>query len=131
VIEKRERLKFRRLVRRYAIVRLAPEAPVPGWATGGEFTSITRTAEELSIVCPIENLAAPAQSSDRWICLKLEGPFPFSQTGILLSFIGPLSSRGIPIFAISTYDTDYVMVQQEYAEAALQHLKEAGHELVI
>jgi hypothetical protein len=61
--------------------------------------------------------------------LKLEGPFPFSQTGVLLSFIEPLSSKGIPIFAISTYDTDYVLIQEEFVSASLSILDEAGHEL--
>jgi hypothetical protein len=61
--------------------------------------------------------------------LKLEGPFPFSQTGVLLSFIEPLSSNGIPIFAISTYDTDYVLIQEEFAGMALEMLQAAGHEL--
>ena len=63
------------------------------------------------------------------MCLKLEGPFPFSQTGVLLSFIEPLSNNGIPIFAISTYDTDYVLLQQEFAGPALNALQTAGHEL--
>jgi hypothetical protein len=122
-------LKFRQLLGTYAIVRLAPDTPVPDWATNGEFTSITRTTEELSIVCPSENLPPVVESSHRWICLKLEGPFPFSLTGVLLSFIEPLSSKGIPIFAISTYDTDYVLVQEEYAAATLQALDAADHDL--
>jgi uncharacterized protein len=127
----RRRLRFRRLEKSlYAIVRLAPDADVPEWAGRGEFTSITRTGDELSIVCPIENLPADASSPHRWICLKLQGPFPFSQTGVLLSFIEPLSSKGIPIFAISTFDTDYVLVQEEWASAALAELQSAGHELV-
>lgn len=123
------KLKFHQLSGQYAIARLTPAAPVPSWATGGEFTSITRTSDELSIVCPIENLP-PNVSSHRWICLKLEGPFPFSQTGVLLSFIEPLSKHGIPIFAISTYDTDYVLIQEEFAGAAFDALQQAGHELV-
>jgi len=123
-------LKFRWLPRPYAIVHLAPDAAVPDWATKGEFTSITRTADELSIVCPTENLPAHVHSPHRWICLKLEGPFPFSQTGVLLSFIEPLSSQGIPIFAISTYNTDYVLIQEEWAGAALNALQQAGHELL-
>lgn len=124
------RLKFRRLTKSsYAIVRLVSDSPVPLWATQGEFTSISRTADELSIVCPIENLPAGVASSHRWICLKLEGPFPLSLTGILLSFIEPLSSKGIPIFAIATYDTDYVLIQEEFAGMALDSLREAGHEL--
>jgi hypothetical protein len=61
--------------------------------------------------------------------LKLEGPFAFSQTGILLSFIEPLSANGVPIFAISTYDTDYVLIQEEYAGMGISALQQAGHEL--
>jgi hypothetical protein len=125
----RHHLKFRWLPGPYAIVRLAPESPVPDWATKGEFTSITRTADELSIVCPTANLSPDVHSPPRWLCLKLEGPFAFSQTGILLSFIGPLSTIGIPIFAISTFDTDYVLVQEEFAEATFDALQKAGHEL--
>jgi hypothetical protein len=126
-----QKLKFRWLTRSlYAIVRLAPETAIPEWATKGEFTSITRTSDELSIVCPIENLPAGVPSSPRWICLKLDGPFPFSQTGVLLSFIEPLSSNGIPIFTIATYDTDYVLIQEEFAGMALDSLQQAGHELL-
>jgi len=112
----------------YAIVRLAPDASIPEWATKGEFTSVTRSADELSIVCPTENLPSEVHSPHRWICLKLEGPFPFELTGVLLSFIEPLSRNGVPIFAISTYDTDYVLVPEEHARA-LDILREAGHEL--
>jgi len=122
-------LKFRQLPGSYAIVRLDPNAPIPDWATKGEFTSITRTAEELSIVCLADNVSKEI-ASPRWICLKLEGPFPFSQTGVLLSFIAPLSNNGIPIFAISTYDTDYVLVQEEFVGLALNVLREAAHELL-
>ena len=125
----RQKLKFRWLPGAYAIVRLAPDASVPGWATKGEFTSMTRTADELSIVCPTDNLPRDVDSQHRWICLKLEGPFAFSQTGVLLSFIEPLSSNGIPIFAISTYDTDYVLIEEEWAGAAIGALQQAGHEL--
>ena len=123
-------LKFRKLSIPYAIVRLAPEVPVPNWATKGEFTSITRTVDELSIVCPADNLPRDVQSPHHWTCLKLEGPFPFSLTGVLLAFIEPLSTKGIPIFAISTYDTDYVLVQEAFATGALESLREAGHELL-
>jgi uncharacterized protein len=136
----RQALKFRRLSDMYAVVRLAPDAPVPDWAANGqitngrvttvEFVSITRTIDELSIVCLADNVPAQVDSPQRWICLKLEGPFPFSQTGVLLSFIEPLSSNGIPIFAISTFDTDYVLIQEEFARAALETLQRAGHQLL-
>ena len=124
-----QRLKFRQLHGPYAIVRLAPDAPVPEWATRGDFTSITRTADELSIVCPADNLPRDVDSPHHWMCLKLEGPFPFSQTGVLLSFIEPLSRNDIPIFAISTYDTDYVLIPEEHGRA-LDILRKASHELL-
>jgi hypothetical protein len=121
-------LKFRQLPGAYAIVRLPPDAPVPEWATKGDLTSITRTTDELSIVCSADNVPKDVDRGPRWICLMLEGPFPFSQTGVLLSFIEPLSDNGVPIFVISTYDTDYVLVQEEFAGVTFQALDTAGHE---
>jgi len=126
----RHRLKFRWITGPYAIVRLSPAAPIPDWATRGDFTSITRTADELSIVCPADNLPSDVHSPHLWMCFKLQGPFPFSLTGILLSFIEPLSSQGVPIFAISTFDTDYVLVQEEWAGVTQEALRSAGHELL-
>jgi uncharacterized protein len=123
-------LKYRQLSGHYVIVRLPPDALIPEWGTKGNFTSITRTAEELSIVCAAGNVPKDIDPGPRWICLKLEGPFPFSLTGVLLSFIEPLSSNSVPIFAISTYDTDYVLVQDEFASATQQALDKAGHELI-
>jgi uncharacterized protein len=123
-------LRFRRVPDFYAIVRLDPDAHVPDWATVGDFTSITRTTEELSIVCPADSVPSGVPSQHRWVCLKLLGPFPFSLTGVLLSFIEPLSNNGIPIFAISTYDTDYVLIQEEHAGDAVSALQQAGHELL-
>jgi len=125
----RHRVKFRRLREAYAVLRLEPDAAIPEWAGQGEFTSISRSADELSIVCAATNVPSSIRDPQRWICLKLEGPFPFSLTGILLSFIQPLSDNAIPIFAVSTYDTDYVLIQEEFSEKALATLRQAGHEL--
>ncbi|MGA9390684.1 MAG: ACT domain-containing protein [Candidatus Sulfotelmatobacter sp.] len=126
----RQALKFRQLPGFYGIIRLAPHAFTPDWATQGDFASITRTADELSIVCPPDSIPKELASGPRWICLKLEGPFPFSQTGVLLSFMAPLSKNAIPICAISTYDTHYVLVEEEFGSEALRTLDQAGHKLV-
>jgi hypothetical protein len=125
-----QKLKFRQLPGFYAIVRLPPEGPVPAWATKGDFTSITRTTDELSIICLADNLPKVLAPGPRWICLKLEGPFPFSMTGVLLSFIEPLSNNGVSIFAISTYDTDYVLISKDHIDRAVDLLRQAGHELL-
>jgi len=129
-VSSQHKLKFRGLRGPYAIVRLAADAAVPEWATKGEFTSITRTADELSVVCLTENLPADVHSPLRWSCFKLEGPFPFSVTGVLLAFIEPLSANGVPIFTISTFDTDYVLIQEEFAGRARELLLQAGHDLL-
>jgi len=129
MMEDRRKLTFRMLAGQYAIVRLPVSSAFPRWANSGEVISVTRTSEELSVVCPIENLPPEVTSTHRWTCMKLEGPFPFSMTGVLLSFIEPLSLNRIPIFAVSTFDTDYVLVQEEHAHAALNFLQAAGHEL--
>lgn len=126
----RHALKFRQLPGLYAVVRLACEESIPDWATKGDFTSITRTADELSVVCPADNLPPEIHSPERWNCLKLEGPFPFSLTGVLLAFIEPLSTNGVPIFAISTYDTDYVLIPEKRMGGVVDLLGQAGHELI-
>lgn len=95
----------------------------------GSFTSISRSAEELSIVCPIDQAPQNAKCESPWTCFKLEGPFPFSLTGVLASFLAPLAERGVPIFAVSTFDTDYILVKEENAAAAMETLMQAGHTL--
>ena len=123
-------MKFRRLPATFAVCRMAPNAPVPAAIVYTPFVCITRTAEELSIVCPVNQAPQNAKCELPWICFKLEGPFPFSLTGVLASVIDPLAQSGIPIFAISTFDTDYVLVKEEFAESALKTLQSAGHELI-
>jgi len=114
----------------FAICKLAAADPVPLWATKGIFTSITRSGEELSIVCPEENVPEEHKTETPWRCMKIEGPFAFSQVGILHAFIQPLVEGGISVFAIATYDTDYVLIQTPSFEKALLGLKKAGHELL-
>ena len=103
---------------------------MPGWAQQGAFTSITRGEDELSVVCSERDVPGEIKADRGWTCLKLQGPFPFSETGILSSFIGPLSASAIPIFAISTYDTDYVLIKESFLEKALSTLQKAGHTCV-
>jgi hypothetical protein len=122
------RLKFSRIEGSFAICRLAATAAVPDWALRGEFFSVTSTADEISIVCPVAQVPATVAHEGEWACLKLEGPFPFSETGILSSFIQPLAEQAIPVFAVSTFDTDYVLVKHARVEKAVRALQEAGHE---
>jgi hypothetical protein len=111
------------------VCQLPPTAAIPGWVGRGPFESITRTTEELSIVCLEELVPQDIKADKHWACFRLEGPFPLSQTGVLLSFIKPLSENRIPIFAIATFDTDYVLIKEQFVGMALSALQEAGHEI--
>ncbi len=110
---------------------MAADAPIPGWAGGDEFYCATRTSDELSIVCPenrIDQSGGGGTVEGGWVAFKLEGPFPFSMTGVLASFLQPLAEGQIPIFAISTFDTDYVLVKEENLHGAVALLSAAGHQ---
>ena len=112
----------------WAIARLAPDAPIPAWALGpAPFLSIARTADELSIVAPAPAVPAEVRAERGWALLKLQGPFAFDQTGILASFAAPLADAGIALFALSTFDTDYLLVPAAQAPAAVAALRAAGH----
>lgn len=111
----------------FAICRLEKDAQIPGWAFSGSFLSITRTAEELSIVCPQSNVPEGIKCEKGWRCLQVQGPLDLSLTGILASVLTLLAQAGIAILAISTYDTDYVMVQEKNLERAVLLLSQAGH----
>ena len=126
----RRELKFRRIEGLFAIVRLPADDPVPEWAQAGPFISVTRNVDELSIVCQQENVPLDMRSDHSWVCFKLEGPFAFSEVGVLASFIDPLAESGVPVFAISTYDTDYVLISEEFMGVTLTALSRAGHQLV-
>jgi hypothetical protein len=113
-----------------AVCRLAPDASIPEWALQGKLFSITRTPDELSIVCLEDDAIEASRGEGGWIALKLEGPFPFSMTGVLASFLQPLAEARIPIFAISTFDTDYVLIKHKDLDAANTALSAAEHQLI-
>jgi len=94
------------------------------------FLSITRTEDELSIVCAEDVAAGLARVDSGWRAMKVQGPFAFDQTGILASFLDPLAVAAIGIFAVSTFDTDYILVKSENLAKALAALKQAGHHLI-
>ena len=106
----------------YAVCWLDKDAPVPDWATHGPFSSVTRTAKGLSVVCPDARVAGGVKKESGWKVLMVEGPLDLSLTGVLASLTGPLAREGVSVFALSTYDTDYLLVKQEQLEKAIQVL---------
>jgi hypothetical protein len=112
-----------------SICRLERNAPIPEWALTGGLSSITRTRQELSVVCPQDQVPPGILKQEGWKALQVEGPLDFSLTGVLASLTAPLAREGISVFAISTYDTDYLLVKEERLEGAIQRLREEGYEI--
>ena len=122
-------LTLRRLDGRMAVCRLGPSSQVPNWATGADLFSVTRTPDEPSVVCPEEDVPLEVKREGGWRVLRLEGPFE-AAVGILASVAAPLAEAGVSIFALSTYDTDYVLVREEGLDLAAAALREREHEVL-
>jgi len=114
----------------FAVCRLPAHEPIPTWATQGAFFSVTRTPDELSIVCDEQAVPPDVQCERPWRAFKIEGPLPFELTGILLAVAAPLADAGVSIFALATYDTDYVLVRQAQWEQATAALTNHGHHVL-
>ena len=114
----------------FAVCRLEAGSVVPGWAMAGDFFSITRTSEEVSVVCPAAVVPPGIRHEPDWRALKVHGPLDFALTGILANLAGALDAASISLFALSTYDTDYLLVREHTLAAAVHALTNAGHVFV-
>jgi hypothetical protein len=112
-----------------AICRLEADAHLPSWALAGEFTSITRTADELSIVCRQADVPAEISCEKGYHCIKVEGPLAFTVIGVLSSLTTVLARVGISTFAVSTFDTDYILVKKDQMDKAVHALLKAGYHI--
>jgi hypothetical protein len=113
----------------YSICRLDADVALPDWATRA-FSSITRTANELSIVCASDDVPADVQAQRGYRGLAVRGPLDFSLVGIVATLAGALAAASISIFVVSTYDTDYLLVRDTDLDRAVAALHAAGHTVV-
>lgn len=111
-----------------AICRLPADAPIPAWAQGG-FVTVSRTATELSIVCPQRHVPAGVQQERDKVALGIAGVVPMTTIGLLAALCGALAQAAVPVFVISTFDTDYLLVSAERFPAARSALTGLGHEV--
>jgi len=123
------RLCVLRVPGRLAVCRLSPVDAVPSWANGPGFVSITRTADELSIVCDEAVVPQGTECMRGYLAMRVGGTLAPELVGILVSLATPLADAGIPILAIGTHDTDYVLVREADLERAIGALQRAGHEV--
>jgi len=125
--ERMKKLSLSLLPHTYAVCQFHPDKHIPYWALLGDFVSLTRTHEELSIVCRQDNVPGEIEAERGWRCLQVQGAFDFSAAGIHVSLAIPLAEADISVLAIATYATDYLLIKEENVERALQVLEQAGH----
>jgi hypothetical protein len=113
----------------YAVCQLESGEPLPAWLPDSPFWTVTRADDELSIICPAEHVPLDTSHEGGWRLLRLQGPFPFDLTGILASVLAPLAGAGVGILAVSTFNTDYILVKDASLSAAVSALRAAGHEV--
>ena len=121
---KNKKLSLSILPHRLAVCRLDKDARLPAWATRGAFFSVNKTPDELSIVCSSDSVPDGVKAEKGWRAVKVEGPLDLSLSGIFASLSAPLSKAKISIFAVSTFDTDYLLVKDIKLKAAAKILSE-------
>lgn len=114
----------------YGVCRLNSDEVLPEWAFQGSFYSITKTSDELSVVCSQENIPKGIMCERDWRILRIIGPLDFSLIGILSSISTILAKKGISIFAVSTYDTDYILVKDKDTGYAIEALSAQKYEII-
>lgn len=114
---------------RFAVCRLAPDAPIPPLPLGRSLLALTLTSDELSLVLPEDSAPEGATIEGGWRALRVAGPLDFELTGVLASLAQPLADARLSLFAISTFDTDYLLVRDATLSEALAALRAAGHHI--
>jgi hypothetical protein len=115
------------LKHKFGVCRFGPKALVPGWVDHGNFWSVSRTPDELSIVCGEEHIPSGVQAEKGFSCLKVIGPLDFDAIGVIADITRVLAVSGISLLAVSTYDTDYFLVREAHLPDAIDALRESGH----
>lgn len=122
-------MKLKLYFEKYAICRLGKNEKIPSWINTEKFYSITKTQEELSIVCLDENIDENIKCERDWRILKIQGPLDFSLVGILSKISTLLAQNNISIFVVSTYDTDYILVKEANIEKTIKLMIENGYDI--
>ena len=109
------------------VARLAPGAEVPDWAESSSLFSVTATATETSIVCAGRSVPKKVPQAGPFTAFAVEGTLDLTATGILSALLAPLADAEVPVFCVSTYDTDWVLVPVAKADAAADAWRRQGH----
>ena len=111
----------------YGVARLSPASPIPHWFDGPGFSALMRADDELTLVCLQERIPETVEAERSWRCFRSLGPIPFNATGIVRALIEPLSTQGIGVFVVCTFDGEHILVAETDWEKSKGLLEQAGH----
>src|SRR5260221_2741903 len=120
------RLKLSLLPDLLAVCRLERGQEIPAWATGGDFYSVSRIREELSIICASSSVPENVRASRGWRAIKIEGPLDLDLVGILVSVAVPLAYAGVGILPVGTFNTHYILIHHCHLAAGVKALSGTG-----
>lgn len=124
-----DKLTLSLLTKEYAVCKLEPGHDIPEWVTNNAFWSVTKTRNELSIVCPEDQVPDNVKTESGWRILEVEGPLDLSMMGVLNSLTKPLADSKISVFVLSTYLTDYLLIRSKDLKPAIEVLQTQGHKI--
>ena len=120
-------IKLRSVHGLYGVARLDPASPIPDWFDGPGFSALMRAEDELTLVCLQERIPETAEAEPNWRCFRSLGPIPFDATGIVRSLVDPLSTQGIGVFVVCTFDGEHILVPDADWARSQELLERAGH----
>ena len=124
-----KKLSLKILPERMAVCRFDASEPLPKWLDVSDFYSVTRTRDELTVVCREDSVVPGTVGENGWRCIGVQGVLDFSEIGIIFTITQPLAKNGVSVFVISTYDTDYFLVKEKELPKTIDALTAAGHRI--
>ncbi len=126
-----EYMQLKLLSTPFAVLKLSPSEPIPTWATQSNHFFISKTSDELSIICPEQAVPSEVEASKAWRCFRVDGDLEFEQVGVVATVSKPIADAGISLFLVSTHDRDYVFVHVDSLEKAVETYKSIGFEIIV
>lgn len=123
-------LQFEVLPKRFAMCQLDMAMPLPNWLLRSSFYTVSKTADELSVVCEEDLVQGEIRKSVGWKLLKINAELDLSLTGITAQFSTALAKAGVNLSVIATYNTDYILVEEAKLTTAIEALRGAGFEVI-
>ena len=123
-------MKLKLLKPTYSICKLSPDNEVPSWALTSSTFFLSKTSDELSIICPATEIPSEVKVSNGWRCIRVDGDLEFDEIGVVTTVSSPIANKGISLFLVSTHDRDYVLIHKDDLDNAISEYEKKGFSIV-